>query len=350
MKKKASYLVAFILFASIIPIYSLFIFTQKSIFKKNGFVRVSNGKSLSPIRYITLPYNSYYLSGLTNNHAYLSNFTNPSNLIITNYSFEDTQHLSINISPKYKIAWKATNVIVDSPDLYITEMITPSILSGNVDTLITKDYFTFDKHDYLEAMPIAKNLFVLRVYDTAEKQAILEIKYFYPGLTYKAKRKKVLEKQIDGKFCTDGMLLYTPQLGYLVYLYYYRNQFICLDSNLNIIYKGNTIDTISRAQIKVDSVYSEQIVTFSKPALMVNRKSCVFNDKLYVNSDLIADNEDKKLFQNNDIIDIYDLNNGKYKYTFYLPRYKGKRIRDFKVLNNKLLAIYDEHLLLYKIF
>ncbi|MCG1037959.1 hypothetical protein KI686_16295, partial [Polaribacter sp. DS7-9] len=67
----------------------------------------------------------------------------------------------------------------------------------------------------------------------------------------------ILEKQIDGLFCTDGMLHYNRKRHQLIYLYYYRNQYILMDTLLNIVHKGNTIDTNRVAKINPVKIQSQ---------------------------------------------------------------------------------------------
>jgi hypothetical protein len=43
---------------------------------------------------------------------------------------------------------------------------------------------------------------------------------------------ELLEKQVDGVFDTDGQLLRDDITGELVYIYFYRNEFMVMDSNL----------------------------------------------------------------------------------------------------------------------
>src|SRR5690606_29221831 len=93
-----------------------------------------------------------------------------------------------------------------------------------------------------------------------------------------------------------GVLHYDPGAARLVYVYYYRNQFLCLDTNLNVQYKGRTIDTVSHAHIKVASLASEGKQTLTSPGGVVNRLSCMDGKWVYVNSKLMANNERKSEF------------------------------------------------------
>ncbi len=96
---------------------------------------------------------------------------------------------------------------------------------------------------FSNGISLTSNNFAFRKYDQILKQNILAKNSFNPGSSPVIESKDLLQKQVDGIFCTDGMMSYCKKSGKLIYVYYYRNQFICADSNLHLIYRGNTIDT-----------------------------------------------------------------------------------------------------------
>ena len=162
---------------------------------------------------------------------------------------------------------------------------------------------------------------------------------------------ELLVKQGEGLFSTDGMLLYDKSISRLIYMYYYRNQFICMDTNLKLLYKGKTIDTISRAQIKVSKIKSgsENTFTLSVPPLVVNKKGSVYKGCLFVHSNIIAKNETKKAFDNASVIDVYNLKAGSYKFSFYLPDYNNTKMFDFAINGNTLIALYDHYIFVFEL-
>src|SRR5690606_12027260 len=124
----------------------------------------------------------------------------------------------------------------------------------------------------------------------------------------------------------------------------YRNRFLSIDLNMKVDYTAKTIDTISRVNLTLDTIHSKNRITYSAPRQFVNRKSYVADDKLYVHSKLIADNDDPKLFKNNAVIDVYGLSHGNYLFSFYIPRYKKNNMKSFGVHKNKLVVLYDHYL------
>src|SRR5262249_2111967 len=150
-----------------------------------------------------------------------------------------------------------------------------------------------------------------------------------------------------GIFCTDGSLLAQADSNRLIYVYNYRNQWICLDTNLNIRYKARTIDTNSRVKFTVGSIPSQHAITMSSPPTFVNQQSCISGNSLFIHSALQADNDESDVYSISSPIDVYSLVDGKYLLSFYLPDYRKHKIRDFRVSGNTLVALYDHYVYTY---
>src|SRR5205814_1160866 len=110
-----------------------------------------------------------------------------------------------------------------------------------------------------------------------------------------------------------------------------------------------TIDTTSHARIKVSQIESKNMDTLSAPPVTVNKGGCVSGDYIFINSGLLSNNEEKKGFDRCSVIDVYNLKNGEYRFSFYLPDYDKKKISDFRVFNKTLVAIYDHFLYSYQL-
>jgi hypothetical protein len=161
-----------------------------------------------------------------------------------------------------------------------------------------------------------------------------ELNSFYP------------KRQIDGYFCNDGMFKYDMEAKKLIYMYYYRGSLACLDNSLKLIYEINTIDTIRHSKIYLKA--KKNTITQATPPNIVNKRFCVDQKNIYVHSALKADNESSEDFLNSQTIDVYDLNSGKYKISFHLPKYKRQKLTEFKVKGNHLIALFSNVLAVYK--
>ncbi len=344
MKKQTFVLVSICLLLGAGLIVALQMNSKDPYEKTNGFNRILFPDFLSNFRYRDIKYNSYYIAGLSNNKIFLGNSTAPAHMLITDYFLRDTLYTKLENPNNYKIAWKYGRIFVDFPDIYFYEKISPRILHSIYPSFQLTDNYDLDYTSFDKILPLSPESFALRKFDTLWSQNTLLVKD-KNSLEPIKPRIPILKKQLDGWFCTDGMLLHSHKMDRLVYIYYYRNQFLCMDTNLNLDYTARTIDTISVANIKLDTIHSENRITYSAPRLIVNRKSYVSKDKLFVFSKLIADNENLKLFKNNSVIDVYDLKKvGKYQFSFYIPHYKKNEMKSFGIIDNKLVVIYDHYL------
>ncbi|MDP4128910.1 MAG: hypothetical protein Q8918_01050 [Bacteroidota bacterium] len=161
--------------------------------------------------------------------------------------------------------------------------------------------------------------------------------------------RNLLQKQIDGIFDTDGMLHFDQSLNQLVYVYFYRNQYIVMDTNLRVQCRGKTLDSNSKAKISVTYIPSDDETTMSMPPFSVNKLSAVDEDYLFIQSALMAVNEDKNAFRNNSAMDVYNLKKQLYEFSFYLPSTANNKMQSFKVSHQKLIALHGPYLEVYQI-
>lgn len=328
----------------VISVTILFILSERTNHSPNGFIRLFPPHPVLPKDVIDIKYNSYYIAGATSENLYLGNFVAPRHMLVLNKLERDTQHVKLEIKDFEKLKLKRLIVTVDSPDFFITDGISPAILKGALNRRIAEKYM-YDSIYFTEIVPITKSSFAVRsISSKTHEYALGKVSRDTPHVKIQT---NLLTKQIDGIFCTDGMLHYNSYTNSLIYLYHYRNQFICLDTNLNILYSGKTIDTISHAKIKVAMIKSEGAMTMGAPPLTVNKQSCVWKNYLFVHSNLLANNENRKRFDQASTIDVYDLATGNYKFSFYLFDHDNKKMSSFKVFNGMLFAIYDHYLLTY---
>ena len=324
---------------SISAIFLLHTISHEKNFKKGGFRRIFHPAGISLSGAYDLKEHSYYIAGVTSENIFLGNQKTTSKMIILSHDFKDFRQINLDISP-YKISWMGAKIKIDSPFVFITESVTPSILHGYWNPFKVIPY-RVDSMYYSEALPISFSSFVLKAYDKGLRRDILVKKQSDSPYTKSAK--EVLEKQIDGRFCEDGVLLYSRDLGRLIYIYYYRNQFMTLDTNLNLIYKRNTIDTNRYAKIKVERVNSAMSITLSTPHLFVNKNACIAYNHIFINSTQFSDTDDKKMFFLSSVIDVYDLSDGHYEYSFYLPKVHDSKMISFCIFKNRLIASYENH-------
>jgi hypothetical protein len=309
--------------------------------------RFAPQKTLAEIGRVALKVNSFYFSGATSKRIYLGNWTNPFHLLEVELHNLDTTHFDVRLeTDQIPSDYEVFRMRVDSPYFYLTHGRLPDVLEGTLQQRIAKRTFN-QMPPFAEARPISPGRVVLRCYSQLSKAyelAMLSIDT--PRFELKP---ELLQKQVDGIFCEEGILHFDKTQKRLTYLYAYRNEFFTMDSTLRLVGRYHTIDTFSRAHIKVAYIASENLSTLASPPVRTNGLSTVFENRLFVQSVLLSKNEEMVKFMTSTVIDVYNLSNGDYIHSFYLPHLDGASPSDILVTKDYFAAIYERKLILYQL-
>jgi len=294
-----------------------------------------------------LTVNSFYIAGATEHSVYLGNQTAPLYLLRVSLPQLDTQVIRLRVKDfKMPNDFSRLNMAVDSPYFYLTHGVMPGIFKGLLSNREATNFLPVDPPYFMDAVPVSPDLLALKSLSLESNST--ELATLRPDTPYFEFKSDVLVKQVDGTFCVDGRLRRDPLSGNLVYVYSYRNEYIVLDSNLNVIDRHHTIDTFSRAPIKVAQVASKGYSTLASPPVNVNLESCVSGDYLFIQSPFLSKEEDVTNFYNGSVVDTYDIKEGKYLYSFYIPHVKSHRPSSLIVTKRYMIAIFDQQLIVYE--
>jgi hypothetical protein len=327
-------------------VFIVILFLGSSDFReKNDFVRRFDPNVLYATDTLFLFYNSYYIAGCTAHNVYLGNHTAALHALVLNLNgLDDSTHIRINVEGIEDYKFWSLKLTVDSPYFFLADGSVPVIFGGRNDNWRARRHM-YDSAFFADAVPIGIRSFVIRSVSSVTEEYELgkesdwdEHIALYPEL---------LQKQVDGRFCVDGRMIASARDNRFVYLYYYRNQFIVTDTSLNLLYRGKTIDTVSRAKITVADIHSAQTRTINSPPLIVNKRGSIYKNWLFVNSALIANNETREIFLNASVIDVYNLETGKYHFSFYIKDLEREKMQDFVVTADKLVVLYDKYIMVY---
>ncbi|WP_291131204.1 MauE/DoxX family redox-associated membrane protein [Flavobacterium sp. UBA7682] len=332
-----------ILFTSGITfIIALFLMSEDIIQHRNNFVRRLPDQ-FSKEHDIDLGFNSYYFAGAVNGKVYLGNVTAPLLLTETDTMLKSKKEIVITLS-SINFPFRSLNIQVYSKYFLASDGTVPVIFRGKTGqwkaTQIPGIKYAFSNPVFTDSISTA--------FRTHKKN----LESVLATATFTSNRVKrnpaLLQKQIDGRFDTDGVLNYDPYTNQLVYIYYYRNQYIVADSKLNLIHRGNTIDTTTKANIKVAFIKDRNEKKFSAPPMTVNKNAYVYKGLLFVNAALMGKYESEKMWKQASIIDVYDYKNRSYVVSFYVYNIDGERLTDFAIQGNNFYGIVGSHLVSYK--
>jgi hypothetical protein len=337
MKKKIIVLLIVSFMFSVATVVVLFAMSGIMKDKRNSFLREFPPHPAIEGDTLNIRYHTYYIAGATSNYIYLGNYRNPLHMLVLNMDLTDSQHVKLDVKGVEDQKFWSARVKVDSPYFYFVDGAVPVVFKGTI-----KDWSAEKSADdstfFREFVPMNATSYAIKSLSGAKSENILgKISTLPP---YQKFTDKVLQKQLDGVFCTDGVMRYNKESNQLVYVYFYRNQFMVVDSALSLIYRGNTIDTTSRAKLKVATIDSENSKTLSSPPYFVNKAFDTSGDWLFINSNLLAKNEHQEAFNDGSVIDMYNLKTGRYKFSFYVYNFGKKQMSEFCVIGDRMVVRY----------
>lgn len=331
--------------SSIGLMFLLFITSETIVHHRNNFVRRIPPFAATKSHEKKLLYNSYYLAGADKENVYLGNTSAPSFVTVFDSALTNQKVHRIHLDD-HGIPFSRIKIAVQPPHFFVSDGTVPCVFRGNI-----ADW---------KALPIIKGLQVFTHAVAVDSNSILfraSTKKFGNVLgTLSATSKKnvsyeynLLQKQKDGFFDTDGSMNYSNASERFVYLYRYRNQYIVTDKYLNLIHRGNTIDTTTTANIQTKYISSKKQVKFSAPPQTVNRHSALHKNLLFVNSLLAGKYDPKSMSKHASVIDVYNINNISYLMSFYIYKEDGAAFDDFIVNDTHLFALFGKTLVVYKL-
>lgn len=331
-------------FLSFTFVVVLFLFSEHEVHRNNAFVRRYPHHPITKKYDLSLKYNSYYLAGYENEKLYLGNTTAPLHLLEINLKTKDTQHIRIQLD-KTDLPFRAAVVKIHPPYFFVMDGTVPCIFRGKIGSW-KANLWMKDKAHFSNALPIDSNTIFIRTTSSKTMQTVL-------GLIEKKGEfilnldSNLLEPQIDGVFSVDGMPIISESKNYLGYVYFYRNQYLIMNSNLELLSRKETIDTVRIAQIKLSDVNKQGEVKMKTPPLLVNKTAALYKHWMLINSSRLGKNEDKKMLSQASIIDVYNWKEQTYEFSFYLYGIGKHKAREFNIYEEYLVALIENELSVY---
>ncbi|TGV04058.1 MauE/DoxX family redox-associated membrane protein [Flavivirga rizhaonensis] len=324
----------------------LFAFTKKGTQRDTSFKRAFLYNPPKKIHDLDLEYNGYHIAGVDEKQIYLSNPRSPLYVTVVDTALQNKQniHLTMDLD---SLPFRSSQLHVIPPYFFLTDGTIPFILRGNI-----KDWKAYSMLEeplyFINAQAMDSVTLAVRTMSNKTNEFALGT----IRLTDSAKMTlshKLLQKQVDGVFDVDGILQYNQERELLIYTYRYRNQFVVADDSLQLQLRGNTIDTISQAQIQVGTIASKNQQKMAAPALTVNQNSATDGNYLFVNSKLLGKAEPIEIWESSSVIDVYNLENNYYEFSFYVEDIGKNKLKAFHVLHDKFIGLIGNHMVTYQL-
>jgi hypothetical protein len=324
---------------------SAYVFSNKLIHTPGNFLRLYHNDIAFRFKEMDIRWNSWYIAGINKDKIFLGNLSAPLTMLITNYTLTDSRLVQIKLINANNIPlYKTARIKVDDEYFYLTDGTAPCVFRGKIGSdsayRFMYDSIYFDQSEFINS----KNL-AIRTHKPNLDNVLGKLQQVKPHLLL---NDSLLEKQVEGLFSTDGMLRFNKKANTLIYIYYYRNQYIVYDTNLNLLARNQTIDTISHAQLSLTHISSTNTIIATKK-VYTNLDCWTSDDYLFIKSNVMARNDIKKIFSLTSVIDVYNIYTNRYLFSFALPTTeKGYKIREFQIHDKKfIIALYDNKIVRY---
>ncbi len=312
----------------------VFLSSEHIIKEENNFIRRFGQHPIRDEKAYDLGVNSYYFAGISGGQIYLGNVTTP--LVITSIDTALTTKQAVKIRIDHTgHPFRSIQVRVLQPYFYVYDGNVPVIYRGELGDSLAHT-ISFEDSYFSQLEVIDSINFVFRAQSSKTKTQVLGKLCLNqnPKVTL---NEMLLEKQVDGMFDTDGQLLRDDRTGTFTYIYAYRNEFLVMDRNVDLLRKLHTIDTISRAQIQV-RLLADGSHRMDAPPLLVNKKSAVYGQVLFNQSNLIGKFESREMWQQTAIVDMYRTGKQEYLGSFYVQN-RGKNAMSRMFATDKHLFV-----------
>ena len=334
-----------ILVISVGVMVALFLSSEHIIKKENNFTRRFLKHGIVQNKSVTLDDSDFYFAGNHQGYIYLGNRKYPQRLTIIDSTLSIVSIL--NIKPE-KMQYKFRNieVQVNYPYFYFYDGAIPIIYRG---VLPDPEAHIISYQDaYFNQLSIIDTAnFAVRTQSSSDKEFIIG----HLGLAKRAKfnfEPGILQRQKDGVFDSDGVLLRDQMSEILVYIYSYRNEFIVMDTAMTVIRRLNTIDTTHTAKVKTIAL-SDGRNKMDGPSLKVNLKAVLYRGILFNQSNLMGRYESTKAWKKNVVIDVYETNSQFYGGSFYIHKKDGNAMKDFIITDHYLYVLLGDEIIQYTI-
>lgn len=304
--------------------------------QQGAFLRIFPSHPIVPEDTLNLNYDSYYVAGTSAKYVYLGNYAAPLHVLKVNLNnLSDTTHIRLRVDSIEWFRFLSPKVIIDPPAFYLVDGSAAVFFRGSTENWTARQW-PWRKIFFRDIILGSSNEFLLKSLSGRTGENILGRADLSGNFVF---REDILEKQIDGVFCTDGKLI-SDRNGHYIYMYYYRNEYVLFDSLLRTHTNRQTIDTTRIARIAVRRIDDGHTAILSSPPRFVNIRGWADDNVLYIQSGTLARNEHREVLDFASPFDVYEISTGNYLYSFYLPHFNGvDHLSDFAVFNGYLIAI-----------
>ena len=322
----------------------LFLSSEEQVHRNNAFIRRFPPHPVIKEYDIDLGFNSYYVAGLGKDMVYLGNSTAPLHLLKINLATRDTAHVKLKLS-NTDLPFKNVHVQVQPPFFFVLDGSIPYIFRGSTNNWVAGPWMRNEAY-FTKSLVLDSNRIYIKTMQNDTRTVTLGLLEKRDHFSVEL-HPEILQRQIDGVFDVDGIMLTTPDKTRLGYVYFYRNQFMTIDSRLKTLKRQQTIDTVKKARIEIAQLDRSKTSKMKSPPLVVNTRATMYKNFMFIASDRLGKNENREILKVASIIDVYNWSDATYRYSFYLYHMGKEKVHGFSVNDGRLVALIDNALSVY---
>ncbi|MGV8815781.1 MAG: MauE/DoxX family redox-associated membrane protein [Gelidibacter sp.] len=327
----------------------IFLSSEKQNKRNNAFIRRYMPHPIEQIGTLTLKSNSYYIAGMSEKKMYLGNYNAPLYMTTIDSSLQQSDPVRIQIDSTH-LPYRKVKLSINPPFFYLGDGTVPVIFRGYTSTWKASVFSYRDA--YFSSFTVVDSVSIgITTKSTAKAYNALGLLHKIGDsiIDLNLVEDLLIGKLNNGTFDTDGVLLWNSTERKFIYLYFYQNTYEILDKDLVYWSSGKTIDTINTPILDIAHYSAKKQFELGGKSVLVNRLGATYGDKLFIQSDRLGRYESDKVLRSASIIDVYNIKDTSYVFSFYLYHQRGKNLSEFRIYKNLLVAIVDDQIWLYRL-
>ncbi|MCX8525900.1 tellurium resistance protein TerC [Chryseobacterium formosus] len=325
----------------------LFLDSEYIIKKENNFTRRFLMHPLLKTHTADLAHTGFYFAGFSDGRIYLGDRNFPQNLISYDTALAKSDQMKIDLDVT-KHVYRKLEIKIHKGNYYVYDGTVPILMRGTIGNP-TVTTISYNDAFFTQMEVLNDYTFGIRTQSSKTKELLLgKIKIQADGKNKVELFSNLLQKQKDGVFDSDGYLSFDQSRKTLSYIYTYRNQFLIMDTLLQLQRKASTIDTIKTAQLITESLSDGRHKIKNIP-MKVNGRGISYGGLLFNPSELRGRNESVKRWKNNTVVDLYNTTSNEYAGSLYIEKDHNKGMSDFIVTEKHLYAVIGNRLVRYQL-